>query len=779
MTSYTWKPTANGDFLDPGNWDQGAVPGPADTAVVDTSALSPFSSTDVATQLTDATLSVASLAYRYTWNSQGVANIASAFLTDSTIGPGTTLSVSSTNSNPKANALALALGFDLPFFGAVSNAGTIAIGSPGDGDGTKVRSNLYDSLFFNANHTFNAGAFSNSGLVSVGYGSSYNLTSSISEVQFANTGTIAVSGGATLVVGDSFIGVGVFTPSQGFSNDGVVSVLGAAGTVTRADFNLPVLGSGTFIADGGTNTDNAQTGVAFSNDVSGVNLEMQNHAEAQYNFIIDGTHTGGSVTFEDNTSLLLTQASAAGPSPVPPIYGFQAGDGLGLFLDAGGLDATNSTGLAWNQASHSLDVMSGTNIVYTFTLMGTYSQGDFSFLNGTIGTVITTTSTANAAVTRSTTSSGQTILSTATGGPITTAAGGSTQVNLGAAYSSVLSQGSDAITAGAGQASVVASGAATTVAGGAGRLSFQGGAGSAVVSTGSGGSTVTTGTGSSQVFLGAAADVVNAHGQDFVTASSGADTVYAVSGVVAYGGASGQLTLVSGAAASTVVGGGGDATVYGSTGGGGVVYAGTGATEFVGGAGASTFVGSGGTGLVYGGAGGGAIFGGPGGGQFFGASAATVIEVGTGASTVTASDGNVVFLVGSAPDLVVAGAGNVTLAGAASSGSNSFFAGFGADQIAGGSGNDSFVAGTGQATLSGGGGSNVFAFAFGSAGGSDVITDFRTGVDHLSLQGYAAGAVGAALSQATVSGGATALTLGDGTRVTLEGVTGLGIGDFV
>lgn len=372
MTSYTWKSTANGEFSSPGNWVQGAVPGPGDTAVVDTSALSPFSSTKVATQLLDETLSVASLTYRYTWNSQGVANIASAFLTDSTIGPGTTLAVTSTSPNPSARALDLATGFDLAFFGAVSNAGTIAIGSPGDGNGTKVTSDLYNSLAPDANHNYNAGAFSNSGLISVGYGSLYNLNSRISGVQFANTGTIAVSGGATFILGDPNIGVGVFTGSQGFSNEGVVSVLGAAGTVT-------------------------------------------------------------------------------------------------------------------------------------------------------------------------------------------------------------------------------------------------------------------------------------------------------------------------------------------------------------------------------------------------------------------ASDGNVVFLVGAAPDLVVAGAGNVTLAGAASWGSNSFFAGFGADLISGGSGNDSFVAGTGQATLSGGG-ANVFSFVNGRAGGSDVVTDFRAGVDHLSLQGYA---VGAALSRATVSGGATALTLGDGTRVTLQGVTRLGVADFV
>ena len=777
MANYTWKMTANGEFLDPGNWDQGAVPGQGDTAVVDTSALSPTSSAKVATFLTDATLSVASVTYRYTWSSQGYSDIPSAFLTDSTIGAGTTLAITSTDPDPNPGILNLLPGFDLSLFGAVGNAGTLAVGSPGDGSGTKVTSNLYNSLSPDPNGNYNAGSFSNSGLISVGYGSYYNLTSSISMVQVANTGTIAVSDGATFVVGNNVIGVTPFTPGQGFANDGLVSVVGAAGTVTQADFNLPVLGHGTMIADGGGNTNAGSTGIVFSNNVAEVNVELQNHAEAQYNTIIDGTHTGGSVTFEDNTSLLFSNpATASGQVNAPPIYGFQAGDFLGVTIGQG--VGNTATTLSWSQASNTLSVLSGTSVIYAFTLMGTYAQGDFSLVTNAIGSLVGTTNTSNQAVVRSTGTAGQTVLSVPTGAPVTTAANGATVVNLGVAYSSVTSQGRDTINAGAGQASVVASGAATTVAGGAGRLVFQGGAGSAVVSTGSGGGTITTGTASSQVFLGSAADVVSTHGQDFVVASTGTDTVYAASAAVAYGGSAGQLVVESGSVASTVVGGGGDVTVYGSTGGGGVVYAGTGATEFVGGPGASTFVGSTGTALVYGGAGGGAIYAGSGGGQYFGAGAPTVIEVG-GASTVTASDGNAVFVVGSGSNLLVAGAGNVTLAGGTSSGANSYFAGFGADQVSGGSGNDAFVAGTGQATLSGGGGANLFSFVAGSAGGADVITDFHPGVDHLSLQGYAAGAAGAALSGATQAGGATVLLLADGTRVTLLGVGALHAGDFV
>jgi Ca2+-binding RTX toxin-like protein len=106
----------------------------------------------------------------------------------------------------------------------------------------------------------------------------------------------------------------------------------------------------------------------------------------------------------------------------------------------------------------------------------------------------------------------------------------------------------------------------------------------------------------------------------------------------------------------------------------------------------------------------------------------------------------------------------------ASTGNNVFFAGSGTDWIAGGAGNDTLFAGSGNAELTGGGGSNLFAFVKGNAGGQDIITDFETGTDHLSLLGYGSNAVNAALHGASTSGGATTLTLGDGTHVVLQGV---------
>ena len=65
------------------------------------------------------------------------------------------------------------------------------------------------------------------------------------------------------------------------------------------------------------------------------------------------------------------------------------------------------------------------------------------------------------------------------------------------------------------------------------------------------------------------------------------------------------------------------------------------------------------------------------------------------------------------------------------------------------------------------GSANLFVFVDGGAGGQSVITDFRPGQDHLMLQGYGGGAVADAAAHAIVTGGATILSLADGTQVSL------------
>lgn len=306
--------------------------------------------------------------------------------------------------------------------------------------------------------------------------------------------------------------------------------------------------------------------------------------------------------------------------------------------------------------------------------------------------------------------------------------------------------------------------------------SFSGDNGNPVIIA-QGSATITTGTGASTVYLAGGDNYVQAQGNDTIVSSTGNDTVAASSAVHDYAGSSGTLTFFS-SGGSTVTGGGEAMTVFGGGSGGDVIYGGTGLAEFIGGSGSSDFVGGQGAEIVFGGSGGGSISGGAAGGFIYGADAATTISGGAGNSTITAANGNTVLLNGTASNLVAAGTGNVTLMGGGSTGNNSVFAGSGADQLAGGAGDDFFQAGTGSATITGGGGANLFAFDDGSAGGTDVITDFQQGTDHLTLQNYGSNAVAAALGSATISGGSTFLSLQDGTRITLGGVTDLTVSSF-
>ncbi len=306
--------------------------------------------------------------------------------------------------------------------------------------------------------------------------------------------------------------------------------------------------------------------------------------------------------------------------------------------------------------------------------------------------------------------------------------------------------------------------------------SFSGDNGNPIIDT-QGNATVTTGTGASTVNLAGGDNYVQANGNDTILSSSGNDTVSASSAVLDVAGSSGALTFFS-SGGSTVSGSGAAMTVFGGSGGGDVVYGGTGLAEFIGGSGSSDFVGGQGAEIVFGGTGGGSISGGAAGGFIYGGDAATTISGGAGNSTITAANGNTVLLNGAASNLVAAGGGNVTLVGGGSTGNNSVFGGSGTDLLAGGAGDDYFMAGTGAATMTGGGGTNLYAFQDGSAGGSTVITDFQTGADHLTLQGYGSNAVAAALGSATVVGGSTLLALQDGTHITLTGVTNLTAASF-
>ena len=293
------------------------------------------------------------------------------------------------------------------------------------------------------------------------------------------------------------------------------------------------------------------------------------------------------------------------------------------------------------------------------------------------------------------------------------------------------------------------------------------------------------------VTLGGGAQFYQAAAGVTVQAGGGADTILASAGQVTVTGSSGTLLFVGGAGASSVTGGSGSATVFGGSGGGSFAGGGAGHNIFIlqsaasanttltgGGAGDEMFTaagpttvngGSGGGDIVVGGSGaltvnaqhGDAVFGGSGALAVAGsASGADSIVGGSGALTVTGRGGNM---------LVVAGTGGSSIA--TGNGASLIFTGAGRTAVTGGTGSLQAMLGSGTASITEGSGASVYDVVKGAAGGNDVLTGFRPSIDRIDLFGYAAGDV-----HVTTKGGSTVISMVDGTRITLVGVTDPGGG---
>ena len=170
------------------------------------------------------------------------------------------------------------------------------------------------------------------------------------------------------------------------------------------------------------------------------------------------------------------------------------------------------------------------------------------------------------------------------------------------------------------------------------------------------------------------------------------------------------------------------------------------------------------------------------GNQTIGAGAGNVdIFAGTGQSTLIGGSGNDQIFIGSGSgNVAVAGTGNTTIVGG--TGNNTFIGGNASTAnslIYGGTGNETIFGGAGHETMYGGGGNNLFAFTSGSSlgGGNNVIGDFNVKTDHLGFLGY--GSAAQILANSTVVGGSTVISLTDGTKITLVGVTNLTAGSLV
>ena len=277
---------------------------------------------------------------------------------------------------------------------------------------------------------------------------------------------------------------------------------------------------------------------------------------------------------------------------------------------------------------------------------------------------------------------------------------------------------------------------------GGGDWAISTGPGHDTIAAASGNDSISTQTGSSQIFLGSGNDMVVSGGNDTISGGSGPATIQAsTAGDEVFAGGAAALNFLNADGASTLIGGSGDATVYG----------GTGQVTLFGGASMRDLF-------------------------FAGQRGGNTLVAGAGLATLGGAGGGNVFVAGSGGDLIAVGPGRNTVFGGA--GNDTISTGRGSTVVIAGTGADQIIAGSGQATLQAGGGRDLFVFVTGMSGGSDLITGFTPGLDHLVLDGYGANAAAPAIAGATPAAGGMQLHLGDGTTITLAGLSKISRGMF-
>ncbi len=239
-------------------------------------------------------------------------------------------------------------------------------------------------------------------------------------------------------------------------------------------------------------------------------------------------------------------------------------------------------------------------------------------------------------------------------------------------------------------------------------------------------------------------DVINSRGSDTITAGGGTDVVYASGAAATVNGGAGTLIFVAGGGNYSVGGGGSTAILYGGAGLDTLIGAAGTGSILVAGAGNATLVGGSGSGAV--------MFGGVGTTTFFGSVGGSDTMIGgVGNNTFTTTHGDIVF------------GGPAT--------ANDTFNLTGGEIVVEGNGSDTVTFYAGASTVFGGAGATAFTAAVGSGVNAAVIG--FTAADHLTLAGASAAVVASAVAQAATGSYGTMLSLADGTRLTLFGVTSL------
>lgn len=330
--------------------------------------------------------------------------------------------------------------------------------------------------------------------------------------------------------------------------------------------------------------------------------------------------------------------------------------------------------------------------------------------------------------------------------------GGQT-VTLGAGDQTYSASAGDTVLAGSGHDTITALQGSVLVVASRGSLAFIGGSGPSTVAGGQGAETIFGGTGGGNFGGGAAGgNVLVSQG------ASGANTTLTDGGAgdQLFGANAGNHVLIAAAGRETVLAGSGHTTIDGGATAGCVIFTGAGTTDYFGGAagGDTVVAGSGATTATA--QHGDAIFGGAGSLAVTGSTAgADSIVGGSGSLSVDGQGANM---------LVVAGSGTNTIA--TGNGAALIFAGSGSSTITGGQGSLQIMVGRGSGVINEGAGTCVYDVIKGEAGGTSVIDGFKTTHDEIRLFGYQPSGL-----TTTLSAGNTLLSLSDGTRIELLGVT--------
>ncbi len=575
--------------------------------------------------------------------------------------------------------------------------------------------------------------------------------------------TVQVDGAATIASGAA---------DNGYVVNGQASIVGSGGSdtvqVNTASSVAFVTGSEAYLqltVSGGTAGFNiTQAGIADQATITGGASQTRVYSGG-INVTTAGAGAGSSIVFGaggasvmsegadtihagSGTDTIIVSGSSQiyGGTGTLSVFGRSEGGQASVYGAAGTITIGGDTGdisyFGGQQANTVIDGLSNTTVQGGSGLMHVTGGSDQDVTGGAGGMVFTTQYGAD---------------------DITTAAGAHDTISFAGA-STLVSNGTDVISAGNGNSTITANGHAT----------ITGSTGNAQYTLNGQDSLSAYGYSCAQIGAGAL-DTITAYGSLTVAnISSGGTLVFSQKDNASHdamtvtGAGASLLSNASSGISNVTLGGAADGLVLGA-GPESVAIQAIHAHVWAG-SGADTVAISAGDGVIHGGAGALDI-----GLYDWADNDVTTIYGGAGTVTQGAGTGNLVFIGGRGAanlggtggmETVTAGAGNITLQGG--SAGTDFTAGTGSAtaNLTSGGGTVTFGAGATSVVEAGWGNAVTYDFDSLHGGGSDIITGYRVGTDQLVFNGVT---VTGDVSQ----GGSTKLTLSDGTHLSLVGVASL------